>query len=39
MGIGGVNNTGGIAKPTTAALIKRLSAEPSAQNTPAPAKN
>ena len=40
MGIGGVNNTGGIAKPTTAALIKRLSSGPSADNSAAPpAKN
>jgi ankyrin repeat protein len=39
MGIGGVNNTGGIAHPTTGALIKRLASGPSAENAPAPAKN
>jgi hypothetical protein len=32
MGVGGVANTGGIAHPTTVALIQRLSTGPSARN-------
>lgn len=40
LGVGGVNNTGGIAHPETAALIRRLQAKLTAENAAAPpAKN
>jgi len=39
LGVGGVSNTGGIAHQSTAALIRRLSSGPSADNAAAPVKN